>query len=129
MAAQLQPLTAPGIALFPEYITQQPVTLRVQGEFMTGRTNITLPNDEPLFRVVSDILPMAHARNVIDVRSGRKLCTIKRHLSTMVTPSWKYYAERPEDRARFLEFASDSFLSGQLNQLSFANVVDGGKVS
>ena len=128
MAFQLQSLAAPGIALFPDYINQQPLILGYQGALMGGSATVTsLPNDQLLFRIESKGLSISHRKDVIDLCFGQKVCTIRKQNWRM---SETYYAEQQENGPRILEFTTHNHgMSGATYQLSFANAMDGGKVS
>ena len=124
MAAQLQALPPPGLAIFPHLIATEPTSLRAKGTYMSRSFDITTMDGQPILRIESESMSASHRKHVIDVRSGQKLCTIRK---TKWSMSWKYYAETAEDGPHLFDLHSHSGFGGSRSEMVFANAADNGK--
>ena len=74
----LEPLPPPGIALFPHLIAKEPVTLRITGNFMGNRLEVTTMDGSQILLIERKIFSNSHRQYVVDAVTGVKLCTIRR---------------------------------------------------
>lgn len=74
----LRPLAAPGVAVFPQLMAQQPTTLIVKAEHFSRSYNVCHFDGTPLLIIDSESFSASHGKNVIDAQTGQRLCTIRK---------------------------------------------------
>jgi uncharacterized protein YxjI len=121
---QLSALPSPGLAVFPELITQKQETLIMKAESFTRSWKICLFDGTPILSIEHESFSVSRRKTVYDAQ-GRQLCQIRRKSGF---GSSKYYAETTESSPKIWELISKAGFLSSKNTVSFANVVDGGRV-
>ena len=111
------------LSIFTQYLTPQPTTLLMRGEYCSPDFNILAPNGTTLFTVQTDSTQILHDTNIHDPRIPRRLFTVKGK-GHGDNEEWSYSANEPKkDGKKLLEISTKPtfVLKGGSTRLVFRN--------
>ena len=121
----LSAVPSPGMAIFPQLLSDQHQTILMEGE--TWNHNYKLTNadtGQPILAVDAELFSLSHRKHIIEVSTGTKLCTI-RHKA--FSGCGLYYAETTDDGAHIFD-AELATRYGPLNyRIAFDNACSEGE--
>lgn len=118
--ANLPPLPPPGLAILPQYLSDRPLIVTLEGSSFSKSMTATTSDGMPLFRIEGKSFSSSHRRVFLD-SNGQKLFEIRKDGMGLK----HYYAEIEEDGPRLLETETHTRLFHRpQTSVKFANQAD-----
>ena len=124
-SAELESLSDPGVALFPQNLSTNVTNLVMQRKPDTTSWEVRFADGNPFLKIESPTFTTSNRKHIIEASTGIKLCDLR---SKRFSRASSYYAEAPDKPSPSLEITSKQLKRGLLSDgkyettMKFTNV-------